>query len=141
MRTLGSICRAGVLATIVAVAAATPAAAAKGGNNDTAKKCQKGGWTTLVTTAGGAFANQGDCVNDGAQASSSFGTAGSAACAKFGGLYRLKGSTSWTCLYEPDSAGADTAALQTACSTDTNGEGSFQTEPDPPDGVVSICIL
>jgi hypothetical protein len=52
----------GALAVAVSVVAAGPALAAKGGNNDTAKVCQKHGWKTLVPAAGGAFANQGDCV-------------------------------------------------------------------------------
>jgi len=58
----------GAAAVVVGVVAAGPAAAAKGGNNDTAKVCQKGGWQNLVPDRGGKFANQGDCVNDGAQA-------------------------------------------------------------------------
>jgi hypothetical protein len=52
---------AAMLAVAVCVIAAGPAVAAKGGNA-TAQACQKGGWTL------GTFANQGDCVNDGAQA-------------------------------------------------------------------------
>ncbi len=52
---------AAALAIAASVVAAGPAVAAKGGNA-TAQACQKGGWTL------GTFANQGDCVNDGAQA-------------------------------------------------------------------------
>jgi len=51
----------GALAVAVSVVGAGPAVAAKGGNA-TAQACKKGGWTL------GTFANQGDCVNDGAQA-------------------------------------------------------------------------
>jgi hypothetical protein len=49
----------GALTVAVGVVAAGPAAAAKGGN-PTAQACQKGGST--------GFVNQGDCVNEGAQA-------------------------------------------------------------------------
>ena len=52
---------AAALAIAASVVAAGPAVAAKGGNA-IAQACQKGGWTL------GTFANQGDCVNDGAHA-------------------------------------------------------------------------
>jgi hypothetical protein len=66
MHRLGCLAVIGALAVALGVVAAGPAAA-KGGNTATAKACQKGGWQTLVPDAGGTFANQGDCVNDGAQ--------------------------------------------------------------------------
>jgi len=53
---------AAALAIAASVVAAGPAVAAKGGNA-TAQACQKGGWTL------GTFANQGDCVDGGAQRS------------------------------------------------------------------------
>jgi hypothetical protein len=58
----------GALAVAVNVVVAS-AEAAKGGNNHAAEQCQKGGWKTLGPDTGGTFANQGDCVNDGAQSS------------------------------------------------------------------------
>ena len=66
MRRLRSLVLIGALALAVGAVAAGPAAAAKGGNNDTAKRCQKGGWKSLTAQTGAPFANQGDCVNDGA---------------------------------------------------------------------------
>jgi hypothetical protein len=69
MRRLKCLMVIGTLTVAVSAVAAGPAAAAKGGNNDTAKVCQKGGWQNLVPDRGGKFANQGDCVNDGAQGS------------------------------------------------------------------------
>ena len=115
----------GALAVVVSVVAAGPAAAAKGGNNDTAKACQQGGWKTLVPDAGGTFANQGDCVNDGAKGSAPFGAAGKAACS---GLQVANTPTftldathgQWTCLYDINfsSTPPEPPALQTACDTD-----------------------
>ena len=80
----------GALAVAVSVVAAGPAAAAKGGNSVAAKICQKGGWRTLVPVTGDAdaFANQGDCVNDGAQGSTPLGSAGQGACQQIGGSLR-----------------------------------------------------
>jgi hypothetical protein len=62
MHRLSGLVVVGALAVAVSVVAAGPALAAKVGNNDTARACQHGGWKTLVPAAGGAFANQGDCV-------------------------------------------------------------------------------
>ena len=76
MERLKCLFAVGALAVVVSAVAAGPAAAAKGGNNDTAKACQQGGWQTLVPNLGDRFANQGDCVNDGAKGSAPFGTAG-----------------------------------------------------------------
>jgi hypothetical protein len=90
----------------------------------------------LVPDAGGTFANQGDCVNDGARGSAPFGTAGNAACNAIGGQFALR-TKAWTCLYTPNSTGSDTAALRTACATD--GGGPFSTEDDPPVGQIAIC--
>jgi hypothetical protein len=124
----------------VSVVAAGPAAAAKGGNNDTAKACQHGGWKTQVPAAGGTYANQGDCVNDGAQASSAFSDVhGSQTCGDIGGTFRSKGPTWWACLYGGNPA--DTAELQTACGDD--GGPSFVVVPpsnDPFGGqTAAIC--
>jgi hypothetical protein len=129
---------AGAVAVAVSVVAAGPAVAAKGGNNDTAKVCQQGGWKTLVPDAGGTFANQGDCVNDGAQASSPFGVAGAAECnAIAGSIFSLLRNL-WACRYQPNSmAVANAAALRTACAID--GGRDFSVRPDEGDNV-AICF-
>jgi hypothetical protein len=90
-----SVLVAGAVAVAVSAVAVGPAVAAKGGNNDTAKVCQKGGWKTLVPDAGGTFANQGDCVNDGARGSAPFGTAGNAECNEIGGAFELRAANRW----------------------------------------------
>jgi len=136
MHRFGCLVVIGALAVAVSGVAAGTAVAAKGGNNDTAKVCQKGGWKALVPDTGDTFANQGDCVNDGAQGSAPFGTAGNAACNAIGGQFALR-TKAWTCLYTPNSTGSDTAALRTACATD--GGGPFSTEDDPPQGQIAIC--
>src|SRR4051794_31382953 len=114
---------AGAGAVAVSVVAGGPALAAKGGNNDTAKVCKKGGGKTLLPDAGGAFANQGDCVNDGAQGSPPFGTAGKTACNAIGGTFSLLSVKQWSCNYTQNSTGSNTAALRTACATDTKNMG------------------
>ena len=58
----------GALLLVLGVIEAGPAAGATGGNNDAAKACQRGGWQSLFARTGEAYKNQGDCVNDGAQA-------------------------------------------------------------------------
>jgi hypothetical protein len=115
---------AAIVAVAVSVVAAGPAAAAKGGNNDTAKACQHGGWKTLVPRAGGTFANQGDCVNDGAQGSAPF--AGQAACAQAGGTFVVGGfgHTLWQCNDYSPSADDSLAA---AC-IEHDGGLSFESE-------------
>jgi hypothetical protein len=125
----------GALAVVVCAVAADPALAAKGGNNDTAGACQHGGWMTLVPAAGGTFANQGDCVNDGAQASGFSDANGSQTCGNIGGTFRVKGPTSWICTYDGDSA--HTADLQTACTND--GGQSFFTESNGIGQTLAIC--
>ena len=102
-----------LVAAILAVAVSVVAAgvAAKGGNNDTAKACQHGGWKTLGSRTGDPFANQGDCVNDGAQGSAPF--AGQAACAQAGGTFVVGGfgNTLWQCNdYSPSADDSLTAA-------------------------------
>jgi hypothetical protein len=83
----------GALAVAVSVVAAGPAAAAKGGNDGIAKACQKGGWQGL-----GTFANQGDCVNDGAQGRPpSLGSAGQTACQAINGIFTLHRPPTWMC--------------------------------------------
>ena len=89
----------GALAVAVSVVGAGSAFAAKGGNNDTAKACQHGGWKAFGRTC---FANQGDCVNDGAKGSAPFGTAGKAACTDgINGSFNLDATdTVWSCDYD-----------------------------------------
>jgi hypothetical protein len=131
---------AAAVAVAVSVVAAGPAFAAKGGNNDTAKVCQQGGWKTLVPDAGGTFANQGDCVNDGAQGSFPFGTAGAAACnAIRGSIFSIERGD-WECRYQPSRMEeAHRAALQTAC--DSDGGRDFSVKADDPSGFnVAICF-
>ena len=136
MRRLKCLVVIGALTLAVSAVAAGPAAAAKGGNNDTAKVCQKGGWKSLVPDTDGTFANQGDCVNDGAQANSTFSDAhGSQTCGDIGGQFRVKGATSWICTYGGDSA--DTTALHTACTDD--GGAAFVTEPNGAGQTLGIC--
>ena len=121
----------GALAVVVSVVAAGPAAAAKGGNNDTAKACQKGGWKTLVPDADGTFANQGDCVNDGAQGRAPF--AGQAACAQVTGTFVVDGvGAMWECNHYSPTDAADNS-LADACFTDggisfESGGNDFNTE-------------
>ena len=117
----------GALALLLGVVEAGPAAAAKGGNNETARACQQGGWQTLVAQNGKGFKNQGDCVNDGAQAGSSFGTAGMAACEAIplARYQELVNPSYWTCAYSPNTNAAPpndtyTQSLATACASDTN---------------------
>ena len=127
---------AGVLAVAVSVVVAGPAAAAKGGNNDTAKACQHGGWKPLGSRTGDPFANQGDCVNDGAQAGSAFSDVhGSQTCGDIGGRFRSGGPTWWACLYGGNPV--DTADLQTACNED--GGHSFIAVP-PTDGGQALAL-
>jgi hypothetical protein len=127
----------------VSVVEAGPAFAAKGGNNDTAKACQHGGWQTPP----GVFANQGDCVNDGAQSAQSapFGTAWSAACGAIpGSVFKQKGESSWSCRYvrggDQPPTDTNSEALRTACATDTNNQRDlFLTDLRDGD-LLAICI-
>ena len=136
MHRLGCLVVIGALAVVVSVVGAGPAFAAKGGNNATAKACQQGGWQTL-----GTFANQGDCVNDGAQ----FGTAGKAACTDphgINGSFDLDATNrNWSCLYDvPPNPDGDLSALLTACAADAGG---LTTEPlniSPPRNWIAICV-
>ena len=120
---------AAALAIAASVVAAGPAVAAKGGNA-TAQACQKGGWTL------GTFANQGDCVNDGAQGSPPVAVAGQSACQQIGGSFHQSRPPTWTCQYTPnplpDPPGdPNSQALKTACDTDGGG---FNASPNPPPG-------
>ena len=105
----------GALAVAVSVVGAGSAFAAKGGNNDTAKACQHGGWKAF-----GTFANQGDCINDGAKGSAPFGTAANAACDAIGGTFKLDlADAVWICDYHAGSGIPENPpALQTACDSD-----------------------
>ena len=134
MRRLTSTMAIGAVALVVGVASAASASAAKGGNNDTAKACQQGAWQGLLSESGDAFKNQGDCVNDGAQAVQTWGASGQAACVAIPGylrnFFRLRSATSWTCEYTPgDTPPNDqyTASLRTACLTDSGGGGNLDT--------------
>ena len=133
----------GALAAAVSLVGAGPAFAAKGGNNDTAKACQHGGWKTL----GGAFANQGDCVNDGAQAK--LGSAGSTTCQQIGGSFHFR-RNAWVCQYTPNPPPAapmdpNTIALGNACNTDSGGQGNFEPSSSPtpsnPDAWIAQCLF
>jgi len=140
----------GALALAVSAVAAGPAAAAKGGNNDTVKLCQKGAWQTLLPDSGGAFSNQGDCVNDGAQGSAPFGAAGRLECGNVGGSFVIslfpdpsdpRLVAEWNCVYMVPPNPTHPRGLQTACSADTSGSvGVFQTEQiNASDQWVALC--
>ena len=142
----------GALAVAVSMVGVDPAFAAKGGNNDTAKVCQHGGWKGLVSDAGGVFVNQGDCVNDGAQGSALFGTAGKAACSDLQGPHGFDLDAThgqWTCMYETSqSVPPNPPELRAACDTDTKGQARLDTQQvgvgPPPDGgsiFAAICSL
>ena len=90
----------------------------------------------LVHVAGGALANQGDCVNDGAQGSPPVAVAGQGACQQIGGSFHQSRPPTWTCQYTPnpppDPPGdPNSQALKTACDTDGGG---FNASPNPPPG-------
>ena len=142
MHRSGCLVVIGALALAVSGVAAGPAVAAKGGNNDTAKVCQKGGWKSLVPDTDGTFANQGDCVNDGAQGSFPFGTAGAAACNAIRGSIFSISRVDWECRYPAPSSmdEAHRAALQTACDTDVPRGPDFNVRVDNGEGFnVAIC--
>jgi hypothetical protein len=132
----------GALAMVLGVVEAGPAAAAKGGNNDTAKICQRGGWGALVARSGEVFANQGDCVNDGAQADAPFGTAGRAACLAIHGTFVMDDPRLWQCSYGEGNPPnySFTASLSTACDTDTNSRGFFDAS-GPSNDVFAYCEI
>jgi hypothetical protein len=128
----------GALAVAVGAVAAGPATAAKVGNSDSAKACQHGGWKTLVPAGGGTFANQGDCVNDGAQGRFPFGTAGAAACNAIRYSIFSIDRVEWVCRYQPTGEVDHRAALKTAC--DTDGGRDFVVMPDDGSGFTpAIC--
>ena len=137
---------AGAVAVAVSAVAAGPAVAAKGGNNDTAKACQQGGWQTLVPNLGVRFANQGDCVNDGAKGSAPFGTAGKAACTDphgINGSFSLDATHhSWSCFYDapPNPAPGDLPALVTACDTDAGTLLTLQLDASPLKNWAARCV-
>jgi hypothetical protein len=134
----------GAVAAVVSVVAAGPAVAAKGGNNDTAKACQHGGWKAFGTL----FANQGDCVNDGAQAK--LGSAGSTTCQQIGGSFNFR-RNAWICLYTPTTPppaapmDQNTVLLKNACSTDSGGQGTFEPFSEPtssnPNAWLAQCLF
>ena len=135
MHRLRGLVTIGALAVAVSVVGAGPAFAAKGGNNDTANLCQHGGWKAF-----GTFANQGDCVNDGARGSAPFGTAGKAACDGIGGTFTLDATHGrWTCNYDTNDSGIpeNPPALQTACDTD---RGELHTPATGPGEFSAMCM-
>jgi hypothetical protein len=138
MRRLKWLVVIGALVVAVSVVAAGPAAAAKGGSNDTAKLCQKGGWQSLFSATGEPFANQGDCVNDGAQGRDVFTTAGEAACAKIGGTFSSRNDI-WLCKYHVPPNPQMPQALQDACGTDM-GIVTFIPLDEGSDEWVATCI-
>jgi hypothetical protein len=125
MHRLSCLVVIGSLAAVVSVVAASPAAAAKGGNNDTAKLCQSG-WKALVSQTGDPFANQGDCVKDGAQGLSVVASSeGVTACAMIGGLFsgaREQGIL-WECTYNSPPNVEAPPELGDACVADSDGKG------------------
>ena len=126
---------AGAVAVAVSAVAAGPAVAAKGGNNDTAKACQQGGWQTLVPNLGVRFANQGDCVNDGAKGSAPFGAAGKAACGALRGVFILF-TDFWSCAWNV-LAGSG-FSLGEACRTDL---GEYEEgRPEPDGSIMAMCL-
>ena len=135
MHRFGCLVFIGALAVAVCVVAAGPAVAAKGGNNDTAKACQHG----MVDES---FKNQGDCVNDGAQAIPPpilrFDS-GRPTCDDIGGVF-MAGSNQWICVYDERTntarGGIDTHDLRVACRDDN---GLFVTNTLPPSSLQGIC--
>jgi hypothetical protein len=123
MRRLKCLVVIGAVTIAVSAVAAGPAAAAKGGNNDTAKRCQKGGWKMLTAQTGAPFANQGDCVNDGAHGLGAVPpSAGATACANLirSSFTPLMDDTLWQCQYPvPPNPAGPLSALQDACASDS----------------------
>ena len=135
MRRVTSMMAIGVLTLILGVASTVTASAAKGGNNDTAKLCQHGAWQALLSESGKAFKNQGDCVNDGAQAVPTWGAEGQAACQAIPGyqegFFSVGGDSSWTCQYVPGANPPNdqhTETLKVACFADAGEDGGLSTE-------------
>jgi hypothetical protein len=128
MRRLKCLVVIGALTVAVIGVAAGSAAAAKGGNNDTTKQCQKGGWKTHASQTGEPFANQGDCVNDGAHGLGAVPpSAGATACANLirSSFTPLMDDTLWQCQYPvPPNPAGPLSALQDACVTDSARPGS-----------------
>jgi hypothetical protein len=131
----------GVVALAASTVVAGPAVAAKGGNSDNAHACQQGGHQSLLEAeTGNPFKNAGDCVNDGAQGSPPFGTAGKAACGDIDGSFVIEfireppARIEWECEYTPNPPppapmDSNTLALNNACSADVDGgSGVFQAE-------------
>jgi hypothetical protein len=135
----------GALAVAVSVVGAGPAFAAKGGNNDTAKLCQKGAWKTLVPDTGDTFANQGDCVNDGAHGLGAVPpSAGETACANLtrSSFTPLMDDTLWECQYPvPPNPGGPLSALQDACASDSVRPGSQVIFGERGGEVTATCLI
>ena len=145
MRRLRSLVLMGALALAVGAIAAGPAAAAKGGNNDTAKRCQKGGWKTLTAQTGAPFANQGDCVNDGAHGLGAVPpSAGETACDNItGSVFTNVGSDGllWTCTYPVPPNPERPSALTDACASDGGNNGRVAFEARAGGDWVALCTI
>ena len=145
MRRLRSLVLMGALALAVGAVAAGPAAAAKGGNNDTAKRCQKGGWKTLTAQTGAPFANQGDCVNDGAHGLGAVPpSAGETACDNItGSVFTNVGSDGllWTCTYPVPPNPERPSALTDACASDGGNNGRVAFEARAGGDWVALCTI
>jgi hypothetical protein len=145
MRRLKCLMVIGTLTVAVSAVAAGPAAAAKGGNNDTAKQCQKGGWRTLASQTGEPFANQGDCVNDGAHGLGAVPpSAGETACANLtrSSFTPLMDDTLWECQYPvPPNPGGPLSALQDACASDSVRPGSQVIFGERGGEVTATCLI
>ena len=145
MRRLRSLVLMGALALAVGAVAAGPAAAAKGGNNDAAKRCQKGGWKSLTAQTGAPFANQGDCVNDGAHGLGEVPPpAGQTACANLpGSLFSNVESDGllWTCTYPVPPNPEMPSALADACASDGGKTGRVTFEARSGGDWVALCTI
>ena len=142
MQRLRCLVVVGALALVLGVVEAGPAAAARGGTNDAAKVCQRGGWQALIARTGEAFKNQGDCVNDGAQANPPFGTYGKAACAAIPGVFTQDNPKVWQCNFAEGNPPNFTfvQSLSNACELDTDSLGFFTTSGEDED-VNAYCDL
>ena len=134
---------------LVGVVVTGPAAAAKGGNNDTAKTCQHGGWQALGPVGGGTFANQGDCVNDGAKGlGGTPGLNGQTACGQITGSTFTGASAEalWVCSYpESEDSPKTSRSLLAACLHDIlivfHDAGELQVSSTNGDLVINTCTV
>ena len=93
---------------------------------------RKGAGSTSSRNTADTFVNQGDCVNDGAQAHSVFTTAGEAACQQLHDSTFTVGTQHvlWNCQFPNDSQNAGGGdALRQACATDAGPNPLFSLTP------------